>query len=234
MTDPKPTSDAAVGWWAHRGTMPLENTQKGIDAALAAGVDGVEVDLQVSADGVVFLFHDDELDELADASPAATGRARAKTWAQLQKLTVRGGQPIPRLDEVLEGWPVDKTLNLELKAGGEALVSALEGVLDQHSKREAVVLSSFNPHMLRSAKRLGLPRALLIERPSKPWLHARGAEELQVPWVHLEACLIADWVLERYAKIGVHVGAWGAESPAREAELVAMGVRRVISDFRVG
>ncbi len=218
-----PGADTAT-WWAHRGTMRHENTWRGIADALDAGADGVELDLQVSADGVVFVFHDDTLARLGGLE----ARARAMTWRQLESVRVCGGEPIPSLASVLERWPSGRSLNLELKKGGEALVNALEGMI---AGREDVVISSFNADMLRSAARLGHPRGLLLERPSKAWLHARGAEELGVEWVHLEACLVADWVLERYAKQGVGVAVWGAESPARERELVEAGIPRIITDF---
>ena len=49
---------------AHRTTMghAPENTLLGIRQALEMGCDGVEIDVQLSADGIPVLIHDDELD----------------------------------------------------------------------------------------------------------------------------------------------------------------------------
>lgn len=228
MAKPNFPGAEAVSWWAHRGTMVHENTWRGIQAALDAGADGVELDVQVSSDGVPFLFHDDTLDRLAAGTAREWGRARALSWSELQRVQVCGSEPIPSLASVLERWPQDRILNLELKRGGESLITAIEGLI---VGRENVVLSSFNPGRLRSAARLGHPRGLLLERVSKPWLHASGAVDLGCEWVHLEACLVAEWLIERYAQAGIGVAVWGAESPAREQELAAMGVRRIITDF---
>jgi len=53
----------AVDVIAHRGYVcdAIENTTEAIQAAWLAGADGVEVDLRVSKDGVIFLYHDDNI-----------------------------------------------------------------------------------------------------------------------------------------------------------------------------
>ena len=78
---------------AHRATMghAPENTLMGIRQALDMRCDGVEVDVQLSADGVPVLFHDDELQRTTNATgpvadrsirrTRATGRRRRRTGA---------------------------------------------------------------------------------------------------------------------------------------------------------
>ncbi|RFA08009.1 hypothetical protein B7R54_01325 [Subtercola boreus] len=74
---------------AHRGNSSVapENTLAAFDAALAAGADAIEVDLQLTADGVAVVIHDDSLDRTtdlvglvaeSDAHPLAS--ADAGTW----------------------------------------------------------------------------------------------------------------------------------------------------------
>ena len=55
---------------AHRGLRVEfpENTLVGFEAALAAGVDVVEIDVAESVDGVLFCMHDTTLDRTTDAA----------------------------------------------------------------------------------------------------------------------------------------------------------------------
>lgn len=60
--------------WGHRGARGLfpENTVEGIDAALALGIDGVEIDVALTADGIPVLSHDPALP--ADIARGPDGR----------------------------------------------------------------------------------------------------------------------------------------------------------------
>lgn len=93
----------------HRGykTKHLENSMEAFRAALAAGMDGFELDAQPTADGVSFILHDDTLDRTALGS----GTLRRMKASDLPKL--RNGEPVPTLAEAL-ALPA-KLINVELK-----------------------------------------------------------------------------------------------------------------------
>ena len=85
--------------FAHRGKHPLfkENTLGAIRAAAADGVDGIELDVQLLADGNVVSHHDDTLARLwADPRPIS-----ALTLPELRQLT-GATEGIPTLAEVIE------------------------------------------------------------------------------------------------------------------------------------
>ncbi len=77
---------------AHRGgaAMHPENTMAAFDHAIALGCDGAELDVHLSADGVVVVHHDDRLnldyarDKDGDWLSAPTPLIRELTFAQLQ------------------------------------------------------------------------------------------------------------------------------------------------------
>ena len=56
--------------FAHRGGCDLgpENTIAGFDIGLGTGADGIELDVHLSADGVVVVHHDDTLDRTTNSS----------------------------------------------------------------------------------------------------------------------------------------------------------------------
>ena len=98
---------------AHRGFSAVapENTLASLRAGMEAGADALEFDLQVSADGVAFLFHDDTLDRTTDAG----GPFRAWAARDLDGVdhgswfdeTFRG-EPVAPLEHGLDlvaGWP---------------------------------------------------------------------------------------------------------------------------------
>jgi glycerophosphoryl diester phosphodiesterase len=70
--------------FAHRGGCALgpENTLAAFDLGVAAGADGLELDVQFSSDGVVVVCHDSTLDRTTDS----TGPVAARTAAELAKV----------------------------------------------------------------------------------------------------------------------------------------------------
>lgn len=71
----------------HRGATKHapENTLEACKAAMDRGADGVEIDIRKSADGVLYLFHDDTVDRML----AGDGNVKARTYAQLVALPFR-------------------------------------------------------------------------------------------------------------------------------------------------
>src|SRR5437762_10894569 len=92
--------------FAHRGGSALapENTIAAFDRGLAAGADGLELDVHLSRDGVVVIHHD----RLLDRTTSATGPLNDRTAAELAKLDV------PALRDVLARYPGKKII-VELK-----------------------------------------------------------------------------------------------------------------------
>jgi glycerophosphoryl diester phosphodiesterase len=133
---------------AHRGLWSAgvpENTLAAFSAAAQAGY-GMELDVQLSADDEVVVFHDDRLQRLTRAS----GRVADRTAAELAALAVGGSdQTIPRLAEVLETVAGRSLVLVELKVlGGEEgrLEPRVAEVLDRYGGPVGIL--SFNPRTL--------------------------------------------------------------------------------------
>jgi glycerophosphoryl diester phosphodiesterase len=102
---------------AHRGvsTLAPENTLASMQTAANLGVYGLETDITVSADGVLFLMHDNTLVRTTDVAQVFPTREEAPaetfTWAELSRLdagrwfdgrTDSSRVPIPTLKTVLQ------------------------------------------------------------------------------------------------------------------------------------
>ncbi|MGN6674003.1 MAG: glycerophosphodiester phosphodiesterase, partial [Thermomicrobiales bacterium] len=82
----------------HRGAPreAPENTLAAFRRAFAYDIDGVETDVQRSADGQLVLIHDDRVDR----TTSGHGNVGDLTWDELRALDAGQGERIPSLDEL--------------------------------------------------------------------------------------------------------------------------------------
>lgn len=135
--------------YAHRGLhgedIP-ENSLPAFERAVERGY-GIELDVQLSADGVIMVFHDDTLVRMTGAK----GRLSEYTCAELQQLKLgESEETVPTFDQVLEAVGGRIPLLIELKgesAGGNtALCEKLAKRLESYGG--AYCIESFNPMIL--------------------------------------------------------------------------------------
>jgi len=154
---------------AHRGYHDkkagrIENSPAAFAAAIAAGY-GIEMDVQLSRDGVAMVFHDYDLDRLTDQ----TGPVRDRDARALQTIGLSGGSDvIPTLDAVLDQVSGAVALLIELKdQHGE--MGETDGTLEVATAEALkgyggpVALMSFNPHMVARLQTLcpHVPRGII-------------------------------------------------------------------------
>ena len=152
---------------AHRGLARLypENTRASVLGALLAGLDKVEIDIQLTADRVPVVYHDATLDRVSGRA----GDIRKKTWSQLKAF--RAPEPgrfgrrfaterISRLEDLAQAFAVapKATLFVELKEeslkpfGRETMLQAVaEALKPIHAQ---CVLISFDLPVLSLAREL--------------------------------------------------------------------------------
>lgn len=119
----------------HRGLSAkhLENSMEAFRAALAADMDGFELDVQPTRDGVCLVLHDEDLSRTANGS----GLLRQMKAAELPAL--KNGEPLPRLADVLD-LPA-KLINVELK--GEPGWQQALATVEAAEALDRVLFSSF-------------------------------------------------------------------------------------------
>ena len=121
----------------HRGlsSKHLENSMEAFRAALAAGMDGFELDVQPTRDGVCAVMHDEDLARTTNGS----GILRQMKTAELPPL--KNGESVPRLADVLD-LPA-KLINVELK--GEPGWQQALATVEAAEALDRVIFSSFEP-----------------------------------------------------------------------------------------
>ncbi|GAA3955918.1 glycerophosphodiester phosphodiesterase family protein [Actinoplanes auranticolor] len=101
----------------------LENTLPSMRAAFAAGAGMLEVDVQVTADDQLAVFHDATLECRTDG----TGRVRERTLAELRRL------------DLGYGYTADGGATYPLRGRGRGLLPTLEQVVAAFPERELLV-----------------------------------------------------------------------------------------------
>lgn len=151
---------------AHRGLHggpTLENTIEAAEAAIGANY-AIECDIQLTADGEIVVFHDDDLDRLT----VAHGPLHAKSAAELRKISFRGNDGhIPNLREFLSRVAGRVPLIIELKSrwdGDTRLAEKAVAALANYAGHYA--LMSFDPQLVEAIRSLspGIVRGIVAQR----------------------------------------------------------------------
>jgi glycerophosphoryl diester phosphodiesterase len=102
--------------YAHRGASAVEpeNTLRAFRRALELGVDGFELDVQVTADRIPVVLHDRSLQRTTDRD----GAVDLLTLEELRRADAGQGERIPTLAEVLQLAGDAVHLDIEVKQGG--------------------------------------------------------------------------------------------------------------------
>ncbi len=156
---------------AHRGLHDraagrIENSPAAFRAAVEGGW-GIELDVQLSADGEAMVFHDYDLERLTGVAGAVRGM-KAEDLASL--MLTGGDDGIPTLSQVLDLVAGRVPLLVEVKDQDGAL-GADVGPLEQAVARAVegydgdLALMSFNPHSVAALAELcpDVPRGLTTE-----------------------------------------------------------------------
>jgi glycerophosphoryl diester phosphodiesterase len=233
---------------AHRGGALLwvENSLGAYRNALALGVDYVETDVHLSADGSVVILHDPTLDRTTTG--AGTVREASRDALARLRLRARDGgltdEPLPTLGELLDVVrPSRAELLLEIKVDErgrrypdiEARVLAL---LRERGLAARTLIMAFEPDTLRRVRALDptVRTVLLIERGrvqhERVWPAAAvtRAVELGAAAVGFNHRLIDTDVAVAARRAGLALAAWTVNEEADIRRVVGLGVDIVISD----
>ena len=214
----------------HRGASAdaPENTLAAFALALEQNADGIEFDVQLCADGVPVVMHDDTVDRTCDG----VGRVSDLSLAELKMLTIENEHPVPTLDEVFAALGQRTLYNVELKALGlhdGGLSAAVARCIVTHGVAGQVLVSSFSPLTLREARRHlppSVPVGLLRERRLTRLAHGLVAAEAD----HPEHVLVDEELMAWARRRGLRINVWTLDDPAEAQRLTALGVHGIITN----
>ena len=220
---------------AHRGGSleAFENSFAAFANAGRLGYQVIETDIQVSKDQTIYIFHDDDLDR------TTTGRGlfSQKSDAELAQITLKNGEPIPTLAQILKAHP-DIILNIDVKTDDG--IAPMARFLNTHQCHDRICLASF------STKRLNAVRALL----DKPCDVSGGQADVvrlflgsfglpmgrpdiiaaQVPMTHMGIPLVTPRFVRHCHRLNIAVHVWTIDDADNMRRLIDMGVDGIVTD----
>jgi glycerophosphoryl diester phosphodiesterase len=225
---------------AHRGFAPaesdrLENTLAAFKAALAAGADYLELDIQSTSDGVAIVFHDATLDRLSSTK----GKLRDFTFQELKNIRLLNGTSIPSVRDVLIAFP-DARFNIDVKAKGA--ITDLANAISEFDCASRVLLTSFSESRRRQVLRLSpgtatSPSARLMFEILLAVKFRLGIKRLlksvnvlQIPVSYGPLRLDSPRFIEAIHRYDVEVHYWTINDPAEARRLKESGADGVVSD----
>ncbi|AWN22898.1 glycerophosphodiester phosphodiesterase [Deinococcus irradiatisoli] len=210
----------------HRGTPRLhpENSLAGFQAALDAGLDGVELDVRRLGDGGLVICHDPQL----------------KDGRKLDTLS-RAELPahVPLLPDVL-AWAAESGayLNVEIKpelGRGDGRVEETLDLIRAYGLAGQVIVSSFSPLQLLQAKQHApsIERGFLYHRPYQIGcdLVLEVGRKLAVTALHPHFSLITPALMDTARREGWRVNTWTVNDAAEGRRLLELGVSGLIGDL---
>lgn len=230
--------------WAHQGSshVYIENTLAAFKQAIEEGVDGIEFDVQRTADGELVVIHDEQLTRL-------TGDSRfiwELTWTELQELTLQSAvvqtdkndyfhAKVPKLDDVL-GLMQERnvTINVELKNSVyfyPGMEEAIVACVNKWGLQERVIYSSFNHlSMKKMVTLVGAEKCaiLTLDIQDAPWDYAR---QVGVSAYHpMIASLQHLKLVEKCQQAGLKVRTWTADADVHIYGALLLGVDAVMTN----
>ena len=203
--------------FAHRGFSGLypENTMLAFRKAAEVGCDGIELDVQLTKDGVIVIMHDETIDRTTNGK----GNLRDYTYEELCAFDCCGKFPgmyafqrIPTLQEYLE-WVKDTGLltNIELKNSVYYYENLEEKVIDmvrELGMEDRVIFSSFNLVSVTKCKRMipEIPMGFLSE--TRVDNMGAFAKEYQVEYYHPDKSYLTENQVEDCHRKGIGVNVW--------------------------
>lgn len=216
---------------AHRGWSGRapENTMAAFQMAMTdPRIDWIELDVQMSRDGVPVVIHDFKLKRTTGVS----GRVKDYTYQELARMDNGSwfakkfsGERIPSLEQVLIESRGRMKLNIELKTAVDLYPGLEQAVLDlvrSAGMAEQVVLTSFDHDAIKRAHELdpGIPTGLIISgfpMMVKEQLRFTGAGFLSMDYHYLSAAFVREMI-----ESGFDVMAWTVNEEEAIRQMLAL------------
>ena len=233
---------------AHRGGAALwpENSLLAFRSALALGVDALELDLHLTADGEVVVLHDPSLDRTS----TGTGAVRDLKLADLAAVRLKSregavtAERVPTFAQVLDlVAPTSAELLPEIKVDAnrqryDGIEEKVLALIRARGLRSRTTIQAFQVETIRRLRELE-PKArtmLLVARGdverdrARPAEAVRRARELGATDLGMNHRLIDTDVMSAARAAGIRVAAWTPNEEADIRRMVELGVDMVMSD----
>ncbi len=214
----------------HRGApcIALENTLESFAAAIDSGLDGIELDVHVTADSVPVVYHDDMLTHPDSNLPIPLSDWSATALKSLALITGDRQYRLPTLAETLTLIGASSLhLNIELKSTIDpARVHLITQAVERHHLLGRVLFSSFELPLLEAVKRHCNGATAYVWAADSAW----RPDPAYVDALNPHYCLLDESFIHWATEINKKIYTWTVDDAATAAQLTAWGVAGIISN----
>jgi glycerophosphoryl diester phosphodiesterase len=221
--------------FAHQGGTDVApgNTMAAFEHAVSLGYTYLETDVRVTSDGVLVVFHDDDL----EPATGVAGTIEERSWEEVSRLRVGGEHPIPRFVDLVDRFP-DARLNIDPKA--DSAVDPLVAIVQEHGILDRICIGSFSDRRLARVRRLlgaglamspgpvGLAKVLAAAVAWPRWRPPYAC--VQIPARYGIVPLSSGWLVRRIQRLGLQVHVWTINTEPEMGALLDNGVDAIMSD----
>ena len=226
--------------YAHRGFSGRypENTLLAFEKAMEIGVDGIELDVQLTKDGEVVIIHDEKIDRTTDSK----GNVIDYTYEELQKFDASyiykgkvGFNKIPTLREYFNLIKEsDIVTNIELKTGIFEYLGIEKKVLDiikEYHMEKRVIISSFNHYSVLRMKEIS--PEIECGFLSETWIINQGeyTKKYGVECYHPHFAMLNEEVVKELKKYGIKINTWTVNEEKDIKDLINKKVDTIITNY---
>ena len=224
--------------YAHRGSSLKypENTMLAFEKAILAGANGLELDVQLTLDKKVIIFHDWRLDRIFSKRGKISNYTfeEIKKWdAGIWKGNKFKGLTIPSLEELLAFASKKKiAINIELKnffSGNNGLEQQVIRLIKKYNVTNQTVISTFNPLSLQLINELEptISLALLyFGQLDSPW---EFAKKYNCRSIHPPVTQVTEMMVEKSKEHHLKVIPYHVNSKESIQKMISLGVQGIIT-----
>ena len=218
-----------IGHRGAKGYAP-ENTFVSFQKALDMKVDGIELDVHLSADGEIIVIHDETIDRTTNGN----GFVSAFSLRELKAFHIDVNHQIPTLKEVFDLVNQDCFINIELKSYEvtEKVVSLIEKYVTKKGwKYDSFLISSFDWNALQQVAFLNdkIPIGVLTETDLD--LALAFAKFIQAKSIHPHFHLLTEENTAKMQEKGLQVFPWTINELEDIQKIKTFNVNGIITDF---
>jgi len=220
---------------AHRGASGNfpENTVCAFRAAIDAGAEMCELDVQLSRDGAIVVIHDETVERTTDGK----GEVAELTLEELKRLDAGAkfkggavkGERIPTLDEVFSATSGKCGLNIELKAGG--LEHQVAQIMQARNALADSIVSSFDWEYLKNIQQLHFNIRVGLLAEEKPVDLMMNAVAMRAHSINPRWDMVTSDLCKAAHERGLKVYTWTVDADARMRALIACGVDGIMTNY---
>ena len=220
---------------AHRGGSleAPENTIESFKYAIEIGSDIIETDIQLSSDGVPYIFHDDDLKRI----PGIEKNFNDLLASEIDELNIFGDFKIPTLEETLKQFPNTK-FQIDFKTD-EVVDPAIEIINKLPHVKKNLCVASFSSQRLQEIKSklsdvtysMGPHEVLkLLLKSFGIYRGEVGGDCLQIPIYRYGIKIVTKRFVDFCKRENIKISVWTINSSEEMNYLIDLDVDGIITD----